>query len=59
MQFFALGVKKGDKVITTPLTFAASANCVKYCGGDVIFSDIDPKSYLIDLNKVRSFLTYV
>ena len=56
LNTIALGVKKGDKVITTPLTFAASANCVKYCGGDVIFSDIDPKSYLIDLNKVRSLL---
>ena len=36
----ALGVQEGDKVITTPITFAASANCVRYCGGEVIFSDI-------------------
>ena len=49
----ALGVKEGDKVITTPITFAASANCVKYCGGDVIFSDIDPKTYLIDIPKIQ------
>src|ERR1043166_5212141 len=30
----ALGVKSGDKVITTPITFAASANCIRYCGGE-------------------------
>lgn len=52
----ALDVKEGDKVITTPITFAASANCVRYCGGEVIFSDIDPDTYLLDINKVRSLL---
>ena len=52
----ALGVTKGDKVITTPITFAASANCVKYCGGEVIFSDIDPLTYLIDIESVKNKL---
>ena len=52
----ALEVKEGDKVITTPITFAASANCVRYCGGEVVFSDIDPETYLLDINKVRSLL---
>ena len=52
----ALGVKEGDKVITTPITFAASANCVRYCGGEVVFSDIDPETYLLDINKVRLLL---
>ena len=52
----ALGVKPGDKVITTPITFAASANCVRYCGGEVVFSDIDPDTYLLDINKVRILL---
>ncbi len=52
----ALGVKKGDKVITTPITFAASANSITYCGGEVIFSDIDPDTYLLDINKVRRLL---
>lgn len=52
----ALDVKSGDRVITTPITFAASANCVRYCGGEVVFTDIDPDSYLLDLNKVRSLL---
>lgn len=52
----ALDVNKGDKVITTPITFAASANCVRYCGGEVIFGDIDPKTYLLDIDSVRTLL---
>ncbi len=52
----ALDVSEGDKVITTPITFAASANCVRYCGGEVVFADIDPETYLLDINKVRSLL---
>jgi len=52
----ALNVKLGDKVITTPITFAASANCVRYCCGDVVFGDIDPNTYLLDLESVRSLL---
>lgn len=52
----ALNVKTGDKVITTPITFAASANCVRYCGGEVFFADIDPETYLLDIAKVRELL---
>ena len=52
----ALAVKKGQKVITTPITFAASANCVRYCGGEVIFADIDPETYLIDYTSVKKLL---
>lgn len=52
----ALDVKEGDKVITTPITFAASANCIRYCGGEVVFSDIDPETYLLDISKVRRLL---
>ena len=52
----ALDIQEGDKVITTPITFAASANCVRYCGGEVVFSDIDPNTYLLDINKVRKLL---
>jgi hypothetical protein len=56
LNALALGVKPGDKVITTPLTFAASANCVRYCGGEVVFADIDPATYLLDINAVKSLL---
>lgn len=52
----ALDVKEGDKVITTPITFAASANCVRYCGGEVVFADIEPDTYLLDINAVRELL---
>lgn len=52
----ALDVTEGDKVITTPITFAASANCVRYCGGEVIFSDINPETYLLDIEKVKKRL---
>ncbi len=52
----ALDVKPGQKVITSPLTFVASANCVRYCGGEVIFADIDPETYTIDPKKVRAIL---
>jgi len=52
----ALGVKEGQKVITTPITFAATANCVRYAGGEVIFADIDPETYLLDIKEVRKLL---
>ena len=52
----ALNVKEGDKVITTPITFAASANCVRYCGGEVVFGDIDSTTYLLDINSVRALM---
>lgn len=56
LSTLALGVNVGDKVITTPITFAASANCIRYCGGEVIFSDIDPSTYLLDIEKVKTLL---
>lgn len=52
----ALNVSPGDKVITTPITFAASANCVRYCGGEVVFGDIDPETYLLDIESVKQIL---
>jgi UDP-4-amino-4,6-dideoxy-N-acetyl-beta-L-altrosamine transaminase len=52
----ALNVNEGTRVITTPITFAASANCVRYCGGEVHFADIDPETFLLDIKSVRSLL---
>jgi UDP-4-amino-4,6-dideoxy-N-acetyl-beta-L-altrosamine transaminase len=49
----ALNVNEQTNVITSPITFAASANCVKYCGGNVFFADIDPDTFLLDINKVK------
>ena len=56
LSILALGVQEGDKVITTPITFAASANCIRYCGGEVVFSDIDSETYLLDIKKVEMLL---
>ena len=54
---FAAGIGPGDEVITTPLTFAASANCVLYCGGTLVFADVDPKTYNIDPEDIRRKIT--
>lgn len=56
LSVLAIGINPGDKVITTPVTFAASANCVKYCDGEVAFADINPGTYLLDIQKVRNLL---
>jgi UDP-4-amino-4,6-dideoxy-N-acetyl-beta-L-altrosamine transaminase len=52
----ALDVKPGVKAITSPITFAATANCIGYCGGEVLFSDIDPYTLLLDLNKLEDLV---
>ena len=53
----AAGVTEGDEVITTPITFAASANCALYCGAKPVFADINPKTYNIDPAKVKEKIT--
>ena len=53
----AAGIKPGDEVITTPLTFAASANCILYCGGIPVFADIDPETYNIDPENIEKYIT--
>jgi len=57
MACFAAGIKEGDEVIVSPMTFAASANAVLYCGGTPVFADIDSMTYNIDPNKIEEKIT--
>ena len=52
----ALGVGQGDLVWTSPNTFLASANCARYCGADVDFVDIDPRTYNMSVQKLKEKL---
>lgn len=56
LSVLSLGLKKGERVITTPITFAASANCIRYCGGEVWFADIDPNTFLISYEKTKTLI---
>jgi hypothetical protein len=52
----ALNVDETTNVITSPITFAASANCVRYCGGNVFFADINPITFTLDINKTEELI---
>jgi perosamine synthetase len=54
---FAAGIGPGDEVITTPMTFAASANCVLYQGGTPVFVDVRPDTLNIDPSRIKSAIT--
>lgn len=56
LSALALNVNETSNVITTPITFAASANCVRYCNGNVFFADIEKDTYLIDLDKLETLI---
>ncbi len=56
LSAMALGVNASSKVITSSITFSASANCIRYCGGEVFFADIDPETALLDIHKVEELL---
>ncbi len=53
----AAGIGPRDEVITTPITFAASANCILYCGAKPVFADIDPETYNIDPASIEGCIT--
>ena len=53
----AAGFQEGDEVIVSPITFAASANCILYCGARPVFADIDPETYNIDPQAIEKRIT--
>ena len=53
----AAGLGQGDEVIVTPLTFAASANCILYVGATPVFADINPETYNIDPKSIEEKIT--
>ncbi|QNO13412.1 UDP-4-amino-4,6-dideoxy-N-acetyl-beta-L-altrosamine transaminase [Alkalicella caledoniensis] len=54
---YAAGVKPGDEVITTPITFAASSNCALYMGATPVFADINSDTFNIDINEIAKKIT--
>jgi dTDP-4-amino-4,6-dideoxygalactose transaminase len=50
----ACGIGEGDTVVTTPLSFVATANAARFCGADVVFADVDPETLLLDPDAVRA-----
>lgn len=53
----AAGLREGDELITTPITFAASANCALYVGAKPVFADINPETYNIDPASIKAHIT--
>ena len=56
LSVLSMGLKEGERVITTPITFAASANCIRFAGGEVWFADIDPNTYLLSIESTRKLI---
>ena len=56
LAVLALGLNEGERVITTPITFAASANCVRFAGGEVWFADINLDTYLLSLEHTKTLI---
>jgi perosamine synthetase len=54
---FAAGIRKGDEVIVTPMTFVASSNAILYCGGTPVFADVIPETLLINPDEVEKKIT--
>ena len=57
MAAMAAGIGAGDELITTPITFAASANCALYCGAKPVFADINEKTYNISPDSIEEHIT--
>ena len=56
LSVLAMGLEKGDRIITTPITFASTANCARFVDADVYFADLDSDTYLLDINSVKKLI---
>ena len=56
ISVLSLGLKANQRVIITPITFAASANCARYLGAEVWFADIDPDTYILSFEKTKELI---
>lgn len=56
LAVMALGLQPGERVITTPITFAASANCIRFAEGEVWFADIDPDTYNLSFERTKELI---
>lgn len=56
LSALALDVNSSSNYITSPITFAASANCIRYCGGNVWFADINPNTFILDIDKTEALI---
>lgn len=57
MACYAAGLKEGDEVLVSPLTFVASINCILYQGAKPVFVDINPVTYNMDVRKIEDCIT--
>ena len=57
LSYIAAGVKQGNSVVTSPITFVATANAARYCGGDVLFADIDPDTINMSPTSLKHVLS--
>jgi UDP-4-amino-4-deoxy-L-arabinose-oxoglutarate aminotransferase len=57
MSLVLAGVKAGDEVITTPLSWVSTANCILYQGAKIVFADVDPKTGILDIEDVKKKIT--
>lgn len=54
---YAAGIGEGDEAVISPITFAATSNCVLYGNGKPVFADIDPHTWNIDPDEIRKSIT--
>ncbi len=56
LALLGMGIQAGDNVITTPITFAATANAARFIGANVYFADIDPETFSLDVQKTEALI---